>query len=137
MVGVAVAHHSYNNDKKNLGSKRKQSLVICPSSIVGHWINETLKLSPMFNSLQYTGPPKKRKQLQKNFDDHDIIITRYGQIPRLISISAHEVMAPHLFIILSCVLIYQLSNFEIGFVRVENEDMDVHSIGRRSLIKKS
>jgi TATA-binding protein-associated factor len=60
-------------------SSRRQSLIVCPASVVDHWIYESKSLftAKVFSPLCYMGSPAQRKQLRSTFTQHDLIVTSY------------------------------------------------------------
>lgn len=78
LVGVAIAHV---DEPRNV-SEVPKSLVICPSSVVGHWAAEIEKFFPeesIFRTLAYIGTELERKSLQKShFAMCNIIVTSYS-----------------------------------------------------------
>ncbi|KAJ7534695.1 hypothetical protein O6H91_13G105700 [Diphasiastrum complanatum] len=56
-----------------------QSLVVCPSTLVGHWFYEVEKFVPMevLKPLQYLGSPQDRLNLRDQLSQHNLIITSY------------------------------------------------------------
>eukprot|EP00252_Welwitschia_mirabilis_P023628 TRINITY_DN6734_c0_g5_i1.p1 TRINITY_DN6734_c0_g5~~TRINITY_DN6734_c0_g5_i1.p1 ORF type:complete len:674 (-),score=133.46 TRINITY_DN6734_c0_g5_i1:629-2626(-) len=55
------------------------SLIICPSTLVGHWAFEIAKfIDPsILTCLQYVGTPQERSTLQTQFSKYNVIITSY------------------------------------------------------------
>ncbi|RVW77249.1 TATA-binding protein-associated factor BTAF1 [Vitis vinifera] len=55
------------------------SLIICPSTLVGHWAYEIEKYidSSVITTLQYVGSAHDRMSLQGLFEKHNVIITSY------------------------------------------------------------
>ena len=60
-------------------AKLLPSLIICPSTLVGHWVFEIEKFvqASIINPLQYVGTPQDRLQLQSQIDSHNLIVTSY------------------------------------------------------------
>jgi hypothetical protein len=61
------------------------TLVVCPASVVGHWMNEIHRFFPtgsVFHPFQYTGSVKKRKALwnKTEAEGHNIIVTSYAML---------------------------------------------------------
>lgn len=58
------------------------SLIICPSTLVGHWAYEIEKYidSSVITTLQYVGSAQDRMALQGHFDKHNVIITSYDVV---------------------------------------------------------
>jgi SNF2 family DNA or RNA helicase len=79
LVGIALAH------SKSVGcgvDGAVKSLVVCPSTVVGHWMNEVRKYFPdeqIFKPLMYTGPAKSRKiMLQEQLKECNLVVTSYS-----------------------------------------------------------
>lgn len=58
------------------------SLIICPSTLVGHWAFEIEKYidTSVISSLQYVGSAQERMFLRDHFCKHNVIITSYDVI---------------------------------------------------------
>lgn len=58
------------------------SLIICPSTLVGHWVFEIEKYIDVsvISTLQYVGSAQERISLREHFDKHNVIITSYDVI---------------------------------------------------------
>ncbi|MDP0492221.1 MAG: DEAD/DEAH box helicase [Verrucomicrobiota bacterium JB023] len=54
-----------------------QSLVVCPSSLVGNWVAEAEKFFPTMNVLAVEGP-KRKQVLAKQGEAADVLITSYA-----------------------------------------------------------
>lgn len=65
-----------NNDKDPL------SLIVCPSTLVGHWAYEIEKFidRSVIITLQYVGSVQERMSLQGQFNNHNVIITSYDVV---------------------------------------------------------
>ncbi|EFJ06187.1 hypothetical protein SELMODRAFT_186944 [Selaginella moellendorffii] len=61
------------------GKESTLSLIVCPPTLVGHWIYEIEKFIPaeLLKPLQYVGQPQDRLYLRNQFSAHSIIITSY------------------------------------------------------------
>jgi TATA-binding protein-associated factor len=76
LVGVAMAH--------NEGSKKENccSLVVCPSTLVGHWYGEIEKYFPgrnVFQPLVFVGNRKQRIEKWRNMrSSANIVVTSYA-----------------------------------------------------------
>lgn len=55
----------------------KQSIVVCPTSLVYNWKEEFSKFNPSFKVLAVDGNPNQRKKLLNEIDQYDLIITSY------------------------------------------------------------
>ena len=69
------------------------SLVVCPSTLVGHWAYEIEKFIPtdILNPLQYAGSPQERNNLRSRFSKHNIIITSYDVLRKDIDVLVQQV----------------------------------------------
>jgi TATA-binding protein-associated factor len=58
------------------------SLIICPSTLVGHWAFEIEKYIDVsvISSLQYVGSAQDRMLLRDSFCKHNVIITSYDVV---------------------------------------------------------
>ncbi|CAA3010787.1 TATA-binding -associated factor BTAF1 isoform X1 [Olea europaea subsp. europaea] len=58
------------------------SLIVCPSTLVGHWVYEIEKFidSSLLTTLQYIGSAQERLSLQPQFDKHSVIVTSYDVV---------------------------------------------------------
>ena len=79
LVGIALAH---SNAVGNVDGALK-SLVVCPSTVVGHWMKEAEKFFPLvehiFKPLMYTGSAKARKaMLEEKFKECNLVVTSYS-----------------------------------------------------------
>ncbi|KAB0793551.1 hypothetical protein PPYR_13171 [Photinus pyralis] len=63
------------------------SLVICPPTLIGHWVYEVEKfLSQKYlNPLQYNGNPTEREKLRRKFKKHNLIVASYDIVRKDIS----------------------------------------------------
>lgn len=64
---------------KSADSVPLPSLIVCPSTLVGHWAFEIEKfISPeVLNPLQYSGSPQDRVALRAQFHKHNLVVTSY------------------------------------------------------------
>ncbi|ESO84154.1 hypothetical protein LOTGIDRAFT_229634 [Lottia gigantea] len=58
------------------------SLVVCPPTLVGHWVYEINKFvdNDLLNPLMYAGPPSERIRLQKKVKKHNLIVASYDVV---------------------------------------------------------
>ncbi|KAK7502412.1 hypothetical protein BaRGS_00006365 [Batillaria attramentaria] len=58
------------------------SIVICPPTLVGHWVYEVKKFVDVeyLNPLMYAGPPAERLKLQKKVKKHNLIVASYDVV---------------------------------------------------------
>ncbi|MFT6985153.1 MAG: hypothetical protein ACJAT7_000961 [Psychromonas sp.] len=73
----ALAYLLYKKEQQQLTDP---ALVICPTSLVGNWLNETLKFTPTLKVLVLHGVD--RHQHFASLRDYDLVITTYPLIAR-------------------------------------------------------
>ncbi|XP_071987194.1 TATA-binding protein-associated factor 172 isoform X2 [Engystomops pustulosus] len=58
------------------------SLVVCPPTLTGHWVDEVGKFCPKeyLNPLHYTGPPTERARLQHQVKRHNLVVASYDVV---------------------------------------------------------
>ncbi|XP_062319885.1 TATA-binding protein-associated factor 172 [Osmerus eperlanus] len=58
------------------------SLVVCPPTLTGHWVDEVGKFCTreFLNPLHYTGPPTERARLQHQVKKHNLIVASYDVV---------------------------------------------------------
>ncbi|XP_011047059.1 PREDICTED: TATA-binding protein-associated factor BTAF1 isoform X2 [Populus euphratica] len=58
------------------------SLIVCPSTLVGHWAFEIEKYidASLISTLQYSGSAQERISLREQFHKHNVIITSYDVV---------------------------------------------------------
>uniref|UniRef100_A0A671UYF7 B-TFIID TATA-box binding protein associated factor 1 n=1 Tax=Sparus aurata TaxID=8175 RepID=A0A671UYF7_SPAAU len=58
------------------------SLVVCPPTLTGHWVDEVGKFctKEYLNPLHYTGPPTERMRLQHQVKRHNLIVASYDVV---------------------------------------------------------
>ncbi|XP_071378280.1 TATA-binding protein-associated factor 172 isoform X1 [Centroberyx affinis] len=58
------------------------SLVVCPPTLTGHWVDEVSKFctKEYLNPLHYTGPPTERVRLQHQVKKHNLIVASYDVV---------------------------------------------------------
>ncbi|CAL1356659.1 unnamed protein product [Linum trigynum] len=64
------------------GKDIQPSLIVCPSTLVGHWAFEIEKYIDisLISTLQYAGSAQERMSLRELFDKHNVVITSYDVI---------------------------------------------------------
>jgi len=76
LIAVAIFHH------KSAANNKAKSLVICPSSVVGHWVSEIERFFPgeeVFTAFDFTGSPKTRRSAwQTQLNKSNIVVTSYS-----------------------------------------------------------
>ncbi|KAL5274579.1 hypothetical protein ACFFRR_000969 [Megaselia abdita] len=63
------------------------SLVVCPTTLTGNWVNEVERFVPskFLLPLHYVGSPANREKLRTNFTKYNLIITSYDVIRKDLS----------------------------------------------------
>lgn len=78
LVAVAMSHCSETGES----SSPKKSLVVCPSTVVGHWVREICRFFPrsqVLSPFEFIGPAKERKNSWKaKAHKHNIVVTSYS-----------------------------------------------------------
>ncbi|KAK8520084.1 hypothetical protein V6N13_031448 [Hibiscus sabdariffa] len=66
----------------NKNSEPHPSLIVCPSTLVGHWAFEIEKFidASLMSTLQYVGSVQDRVALREQFDKHNVVITSYDVV---------------------------------------------------------
>ncbi|CAN1186873.1 TATA-binding protein-associated factor BTAF1 [Linum perenne] len=64
------------------GKDIQPSLIVCPSTLVGHWAFEIEKYidAALISTLQYAGSAQERMSLRELFDKHNVVITSYDVV---------------------------------------------------------
>lgn len=78
IVASDIAEHLSTNKDEDL----PPSLIICPSTLVGHWVYEIEKfIDPsLLTTLQYIGSAQDRSSLRLQFNKHNTIVTSYDVV---------------------------------------------------------
>lgn len=73
-----VAEHTVGSDTFDLSP----SLIVCPSTLVGHWVYEIEKFidASLLTTLQYVGSAQDRTALRSQFSRHNVIVTSYDVV---------------------------------------------------------
>jgi len=78
LVAVMMVHEDMK--KINHSQGNVSSLIVCPSSVVSHWMNEIVNVDPtqeLLRPLQYIGH-KRKEGWKTNFKYSNIVITSYS-----------------------------------------------------------
>jgi hypothetical protein len=82
LIAVALAHYDHINQKDGSSNEEAKSLIVCPSSVGGHWVNEIQKFFPLgnvFSPMLYSGSLATRQALKsEKFIGFNIIVTSYS-----------------------------------------------------------
>eukprot|EP00835_Amoeboradix_gromovi_P000193 NODE_7_length_48057_cov_0.322240.p1 type:complete len:1447 gc:universal NODE_7_length_48057_cov_0.322240:40324-44664(+) len=66
-----------NSENTSTADKAVLNLIVCPSTVVGHWNHEILEYSTNLKPLLYTGLPSERTKLRSKFHNYNTLITSY------------------------------------------------------------
>jgi len=75
-ICIVASDHFYKEKLKKHRSK-VMSLVICPPTLTGHWVEETLKFCDYLKPLHYYGNPTDRNRLQKQVQNYNMVVASY------------------------------------------------------------
>lgn len=78
IVASDIAEHRILSN----GKEPPPSLIVCPSTLVGHWAYEIEKfIDPsVISTLQYAGSAEERISIRSLFNKHNVIITSYDVV---------------------------------------------------------
>lgn len=78
IVACDIVERLTLNDRENI----PPSLIICPSTLVGHWAFEIEKYvdGSILSTLQYVGSVQERISLRECFNKYNVIITSYDVV---------------------------------------------------------
>ncbi|KAI8812840.1 SNF2 family N-terminal domain-containing protein [Cladochytrium replicatum] len=82
---LASDHHMRAERYRTTGnpdSVHAPSLVVCPSTLTGHWNDEIQTYAGNMKPLLYVGQPAERERLRSQIRRHDVIITSYNIVLR-------------------------------------------------------
>ena len=77
---VAGKHEERRARFKTTGSPdaaHLPSLIICPTTLIGHWYHEITKFTNNLRPFKYYGSTAERAGLRRQIQHHDVIITSY------------------------------------------------------------
>jgi len=86
LIAVAISHHDESGENGIPAALNActsiKSLVVCPSSVVGHWVSEITRFFPsneIFACFDFTGSAKKRRAAwHKRIHKSNIVVTSYS-----------------------------------------------------------
>lgn len=78
IVASDIVEHRSSNNSEGISP----SLIICPSTLVGHWAFEIEKYIDVsvISTLQYVGSAQERISLREQFNLHNVVITSYDVV---------------------------------------------------------
>jgi len=56
------------------------TLIVCPTTLIGHWYHEITKFTNNLRPFKYYGSTTERVLLRRQFQHHDVIVTSYETI---------------------------------------------------------
>lgn len=77
---VASDHHMRAEEYQKTGapdSRPLPTLIICPPTLSGHWLQEIKQYAPFLSCVAYVGPPSERNRRRDQLTVADIVITSY------------------------------------------------------------
>lgn len=91
LVGIGLAHcQKISNDNNKHSNEVIKSLVVCPSTLCGHWFNEITRffsIGQFYQVLRHDGNSKKRKSSWRlGINTANIIVTSYSVLRQDIDI---------------------------------------------------
>lgn len=87
LISVAISHHddqSGGGESCDLSNSRnsKKTLIVCPSSVVGHWMGEIKRFFPstqVFTPFDFIGSAKARSAAwHERIHQSNIVVTSYS-----------------------------------------------------------
>lgn len=86
LVAVAMSQHINKNQKEITQCSKGdfKTLIICPSSVVGHWISEISRFFPgndVFIPFDFTGAVRvRRSKWRDRIEKCNIVVTNYSTL---------------------------------------------------------
>ncbi|XXH04942.1 Structural maintenance of chromosomes protein 3 [Hypoxylon texense] len=77
---VASDHYNRAEEFKRTGApdvRKLPSLIVCPTTLAGHWQQELKTFAPFLSVTAFVGPPAERRAKASQFASTDIVITSY------------------------------------------------------------
>jgi hypothetical protein len=79
LVAISMAHYEQSQCQSPTSQKQcLRSLIVCPSSVVGHWMNEISRVDSSMASLKplrYVGT-SRREEWRNQFNSTNVVVTR-------------------------------------------------------------
>ncbi|CAG2199104.1 BTAF1 [Mytilus edulis] len=81
-IPVDAELRKYQQTTKGPDCVPMPSIVVCPPTLIGHWVYEVNKFVDVkyLNPLMYAGPPGERTRLQKKVKKHNLIVASYDVV---------------------------------------------------------
>ncbi len=137
-LGKTIQVLAMISKSKSAQKSRLPSLVVAPRSVVFNWESEIARFTPHLKSMVYSGT--NRKDLQKDIQNHDIIITTYHTLRNdietvkninfeyLIFDEAHHAKNSQAQISMALKLVQAQKKFALTGTPVENSLMDLFTL---------
>jgi len=77
--------HKAKKSTKTSTTRQLVSLVVCPPTLTGHWVEETKRFCEHLDPLHYTGAPNERVKLQDEISKHNMVVASYEVVRNDIS----------------------------------------------------
>ncbi|KAL1900816.1 TATA-binding protein-associated factor mot1 [Ceratocystis pirilliformis] len=77
---VSSDHHQRAEEFAKTGAadvRSLPSLIVCPPTLPGHWLQELKNYAPFLSAVAYVGSPAERRAIQSKISSYDIVITSY------------------------------------------------------------
>lgn len=81
-LGKTLQTISYIAKEYELNPHMKPIIIIAPASLIYNWKNELKKFAPHLKNIVVDGTKQIRKDILKNYQDHQILITSYPLLRR-------------------------------------------------------
>lgn len=70
------------SELENIRSSQHSVLIVCPSSLTYNWLHEITEFSPELQGIVIDGNQESRRELLKNLENMDVLITSYPLLRR-------------------------------------------------------
>ncbi|KAF8744257.1 chromatin remodeling protein, partial [Rhizoctonia solani] len=83
IVILASKHHERAEryrETRSPDSVHIPSLIICPTTLTGHWYAEIVKYTNNLKALRYVGTSRERQRLVDQIPRHDVVIASYDSV---------------------------------------------------------
>ncbi|MEH7383073.1 DEAD/DEAH box helicase [Bacillus sp. JJ1533] len=70
------------SELSTIRNRKQPVLIVCPSSLTYNWLHELLKFAPELQAIVIDGDKTERKELQKESEHMDVLITSYPLLRR-------------------------------------------------------
>ncbi|CAE7140157.1 unnamed protein product [Rhizoctonia solani] len=83
IVILASKHHERAEryrETRSPDSVHIPSLIICPTTLTGHWYAEIVKYTNNLKALRYVGTSRERQRLVDQIPHHDVVIASYDSV---------------------------------------------------------